>query len=103
MGKIVEVGGEIIEIDEVGDEVPQEVPQVGATGVLGAAGVLGATGFEAGMVDAHEEGKFVKRLIDPRLPTEEEVAQHELTHLPHRNWCPACVKAKGKDLDHRGA
>ena len=26
--KMVEVGGKVIEIDEVGDEVPQEVPQV---------------------------------------------------------------------------
>ena len=98
---MVEVGGEIVEVDEVGDDVAQEVvPQVGATGA--GATDLGATGVEAGRIDAHEEGKFVKRLIDPRLPTEEEVAHHELTHLPYRNWCPACVKAKGKDLDHRG-
>ena len=90
IGKMVEVGGKVIEIDEVGDHVPQEVPQVGAKGVLSATGVLGATGFEAGRVDAQEEGKFVKRLIDPRLPTEEEVAHHELTHLPFRNWCPVC-------------
>ena len=90
---MVEVGGKIIEIDAIDDDVPQ----------VGAAGVLGATGFEAGRLDAQEEGKFVKRLIDPRLPTEEEVAHHELTHLPYRNWCPVCVKAKGKDLDHRGA
>ena len=27
----------------------------------------------------------------------------ELKHLPYRNWGPACVKAKGKDLDNRGA
>ena len=47
-------------------------------------------------------GEFVRAMVDPRLPTEEEVANHELTHLPYRNWCPACVKAKGKDLDHRG-
>ena len=93
VGTMVEVGGKIIEIDAIDDDVPQ----------VGAAGVLGATGFEAGRVDAQEEGKFVKRLIDPRLPTEEEVAHHELTHLPYRNWCPVCVKAKGKDLDHRGA
>ena len=27
---------------------------------------------------------------------------HELQgHLPHRNWCSVCVRAKGKDLDHR--
>ena len=76
VSKMVEVGGKVIEIHEVGDEVPQEVPQVGATGVLSATGVLGATGFEAGRVDAQEEGKFVKRLIDPRLLTEEEVAHH---------------------------
>ena len=47
----------------------------------------------------------MRAMVDPRLPTEEEVANHELTHLPYRNrnWCPAGVKAKGKDLDHRGA
>jgi len=91
VGKMVEVGGKVIEIDEVDDEVPQEVLQVGAAGVLGATGVFRGTGFEAGRVEASEEGKFVKRLIDPRLPTEEEVAHHELTHLPYRNWCPVCV------------
>ena len=27
---------------------------------------------------------------------------HELQgHLPYRNWCSVCVRAKGKDLDHR--
>ena len=61
---------------------------------------MGAIGVEAGRVDAHEEGKFIKWLIDPRLPTEEEVENHRLTHLPYRNWCPECVKAKRKELDH---
>ena len=65
---MVEVGGKVIEIDEVGDEVPQEAPQVVATGVLGA------TGFEAGRVNASEGGNFVRAMVDPRLPTEEEVA-----------------------------
>ena len=32
VGTMVEVGGKIIEIDEIDDEVPQEVPQVGAKG-----------------------------------------------------------------------
>ena len=34
VGKMIEVGGEVMEVDEVGDEVPQ----VGATGVGGATG-----------------------------------------------------------------
>ena len=56
---------------------------------------------EAGRIGAEEEGWFSKRLVNPRLPTQEEIEQHELTHLPYRNWCPVCVKAKGKDLAHR--
>ena len=47
-----------------------------------------------------EEGR-VKRMIDPRRPTEQEVEDHNRTHLPYRNWCPHCVQARGKDLDHR--
>ena len=69
VGAMVEVGGEVMEADEVGNEVPR----VGATG-LGATGfqghgcgreppsILGTTGVEAGRVDAYEEDKFVKRL-----------------------------------------
>ena len=78
--------------------MPQEVPQVGATGfqVQGSGReppvILGPTGVEAGRVDAQEEGRLIKRLIDPQLPTEEEVEHHKLTHLPYRNWCPDCVK-----------
>ena len=84
VGEMVEVGGKVIEVDELGEEVPLEVPleDAGATGVLGGAGVLGATGFEAGRVNASEGGNFVRAMVDPRLPTEEEVANHELTHLP---------------------
>ena len=77
VGEMVEVGGKVIEVCEVEDEVPLEVPLEDA----GAAGVLGATGFEAGRVDASEGGNFVRAMVDPRLPTEEEVAHHELTHL----------------------
>ena len=47
--------------------------------------------------------RALRKLMDPRLPSVEEVEQHNLTHLPYRNWCPICIKAKGKDLDHRVA
>jgi hypothetical protein len=45
--------------------------------------------------------KEVRRLIDPRKPSQAEVDLHELHHLPYRNWCPHCVRGQGKDLDHR--
>ena len=37
------------------------------------------------------------------LPSESEVEQHELTHLPFRNWCRHCVRAKGKESPHHEA
>ena len=48
-----------------------------------------------------KDTREVKRLGDPRKPTEAEVREHELTHIPYRNWCDVCVRCKGKDLDHR--
>ena len=52
-------------------------------------------------IRASREERVVKKMIDPRRPTEREVEEHNLTHLPYRNWCPVCVRAKGKDSDHR--
>ena len=42
-----------------------------------------------------------KRMLDPRLPSSEEVRQHNLTHTPYRNWCPHCVRGRGKEMDHK--
>ena len=52
-------------------------------------------------IEAGEDERRVKRLGDPRRPTEAEVEDHERTHLPYRNWCYHCIGGKGKDLDHR--
>ena len=52
-------------------------------------------------IDPGEDERLVKRLGDPRLPSKEEVEDHERTHLPYRNWCYHCIRGKGKDLDHR--
>ncbi len=37
------------------------------------------------------------------VPTEKEVENHNRTHMPYRNWCPHCIRVKGRDLDHRRA
>lgn len=48
--------------------------------------------------------KPMRRLVDPRRPTQAEVDLHELmNHCPYRNWCPHCIKGQGKNLDHRKA
>ena len=37
----------------------------------------------------------------PKCPTPEEIARHELTHLPAATWCEACVKGRGREAPHR--
>ena len=50
--------------------------------------------------EVHEQAPIVKA-TDPSLPTQEEVDEHNLTHLPHRSWCPVCIKARGKESPHK--
>jgi hypothetical protein len=53
-------------------------------------------------VSLEREEAVVKRVLDPCLPSRDEVDRHYLMgHLPYRNWCPICIKAKGRDLDHK--
>ena len=48
-----------------------------------------------------KEEDVVKKLRDPKLPTQEEVDRHYLTgHMKFRDWCPVCVKSQGKEMDH---
>ena len=41
------------------------------------------------------------RMNEPRQPSEAERVEHEMTHLPYRNWCRHCVKGRGKEAAHR--
>ena len=57
---------------------------------------------EAERVGLERDDEVVRKLVDPRLPSQEEVERHYLMgHLPYRNWCPVCVRAKVKDGEHR--
>lgn len=52
--------------------------------------------------DNTDKGKReMKKMLDPLLPTEAEVQQHNLSHLPYRNWCPHCVRGRGVEMEHR--
>eukprot|EP00435_Cladocopium_sp_Y103_P026822 s1787_g6.t1 len=52
----------------------------------------------------YKDEQWSKGLIGqsvPRTPSPEEVALHELSHLPYRDWCPYCVSCKGKQDPQR--
>ena len=36
----------------------------------------------------------------PKQPTQQEVQEHNLTHMPYRSWCPICVQGMGRSTSH---
>ena len=75
------------EVDDDSDEQLEEVTRLGG---------------DVEKYRPEEDLRSVRRMVDPRLPSVKDVKDHELQgHLPYRNWCSVCVRAKGKDLDHR--
>ena len=63
------------------------------------SGVQGEVGREkAGVYD-----REVNMMGGPRRPSQAEVEDHaRRNHCPYRIWCGVCVRACGRDLDHRG-
>ena len=53
-------------------------------------------GGEAGQAEEEFGVRNPRTLLDPQLPSQKEIDEHCLTHLPYRNWCPHCVAGKGK-------
>ena len=47
------------------------------------------------------EAKLARGANVPYQPTEQERLQHNLTHLPYRDWCPVCITGKGREAHHR--
>ena len=61
---------------------------------------------EAGQVEEISEGEAEdmapKRISpDPGLPTEAEIDDHEVDHVPFRRWCEECVEGRGTGEQHR--
>ena len=65
--------------------------------------VAAESGVEHGAEDGEALAEAIQRpgLPAPYQPTQAEIDNHNLTHLPYRTWCPVCVKAKGKASGHR--
>ena len=41
-----------------------------------------------------------KQLTSPYSPTEDEIREHETTHIPFRAWCPSCVQGQAVNDPH---
>ncbi len=40
-------------------------------------------------------------LPDPGQPTQSEIEEHRIDHLPYRSWCPECVAGRATGEQHR--
>ena len=49
-----------------------------------------------------EEAHKAKARTNPKLPTQEEIDLHEMTHVPYRSWCIHCRKCQGRADAHFG-
>ena len=52
-----------------------------------------------------QDAPVAKPMRQTNCPTPEEIALHELLHLPAATWCETCVKGRGREAphqDHRG-
>ena len=78
-------------------------------GALGdAAGAAGGGEDAAQEMEEEEEEELGARLakgrrLPRRGPTLREREEHNLTHLPYRSWCPACVAGRGRGPAHTTA
>ena len=48
-----------------------------------------------------EEARELRAPPIPMTPSREEVRQHRLKHHPYREWCPHCVRGKGREDRHK--
>ena len=58
-------------------------------------------GVEGQRIGLPREEEVVRKLQDPKLPSQAEVDRHYLMgHMQYRNWCHVCVRSQGKDMNH---
>ena len=51
-------------------------------------------------IRAEEDIEQINTLPAPDLPTQAEVEEHRVTHLPYRSWCDDCVEAMAREFGH---
>ena len=48
-----------------------------------------------------EDAQPARAMRNPITPTQKMIDDHNVSHLPYRDWCPACVRGRGKSIPHR--
>ena len=75
----------------------------GRDDLFGDEGKGDAVGEVEEIPDDEAEAEMAPKRIspDPGQPTEQEVCEHNVDHMPYRSWCTHCVKGRGTGEQHR--
>ena len=82
---------------EADTKISHAVGKAGSDEEMNQAGDMRAEADDPGS----EETKSVKMKKTPRQPSQREREEHERTHLPFRDWCTHCIKAKSRNDPHK--
>ena len=47
-----------------------------------------------------EEARPARKIPRPEMPSQAEIDQHRIDHIPYRAWCPECVEGFGRERAH---
>ena len=47
-----------------------------------------------------EEVQLGKTMPTPKMPTQSELDEHRIDHIPYRSWCADCVEGFGREAKH---
>ena len=64
-------------------------------------GVVEDAAIHADEVEGDEDVETSRIARDPRLPTPEQIEEHNCTHLPFRDWCSFCIMGRGRGNQHK--
>ena len=53
-------------------------------------------------IEGHQAGiRETVPVPTPYKPSQDEVDDHNLKHLPYRSWCRHCIRGRGKETSHK--
>ena len=63
--------------------------------------IMSFEGDDGQLGEGAGEGQAVKLRVVGKPPSQRELDEHSVTHIPYRNWCRHCVSGRGQSDHHR--
>ena len=63
--------------------------------------IMSFEGDDGSLGEGGDEGQVVKLRVVGKPPSQKELDEHSVTHIPYRNWCRHCVSGRGQSDHHK--